>query len=92
MFPVKEKYFYGRRKGRKISTTNSKLVKDFSYKYYLLEEQINKLKLNENNKNVLEIGFGNGENLVNMSLNNPNDLFIGCDAYYNGCAKLLKKL
>ena len=34
-------------KGRKISSTNSKLVKDFSYKYYLQEEQINKLKLNE---------------------------------------------
>ena len=27
-----------------------------------------------------------------MSLNKPNDLFIGCDAYYNGCAKLLKKI
>ena len=92
MFPLNEKKFYGRRKGRKISTTNSELVKDFSDKYYLLEEQIDKLKPNENNKNVLEIGFGNGENLVNMSVNNPNYLFIGCDAYFNGCAKLLKKI
>ena len=92
MFPINEKKFYGRRKGRKISTTNSELVKDFSDKYYLLEEQIDKLKPNENNKNVLEIGFGNGENLVNMSVNNPNYLFIGCDAYFNGCAKLLKKI
>ena len=90
MFPINEKKFYGRRKGRKISNSNSKLVKDFSYKYYLLEEQIDKLKLSENNKNVLEIGFGNGENLLNMSRNNPNDLFIGCDAYFNGCVKLLK--
>ena len=92
MFPISEKKFYGRRKGRKISSTESKLVKDFSYKYYLLEEQIDKLKHYENNKNVLEIGFGNGDNLVNMSLKNPNDLFIGCDAYYNGCVKLLKKI
>ena len=27
-----------------------------------------------------------------MSLNKPNDLFIGCDAYYNGCVKLLKQI
>ena len=31
-------------------------------------------------------------NLVHMSLNKPNDLFIGCDAYYNGCTKLLKQI
>ena len=49
-------------------------------------------KLNQHSINILEIGFGNGDNLVNMSLNKPNDLFIGCDAYYNGCVKLLKKI
>ena len=92
MFPRNEKKFYGRRKGRKISSTNSKLVEEFSHRYYLREELIYKLKLDKNIKNVLEIGFGNGENLVNMSLSNPNDLFIGCDAYSNGCAKLLKKI
>ena len=85
-----ENFFYGRRKGRKISSTNSKLLHDFSNKFYLIEEQIYKLKINEYNKNILEIGFGNGENLVNMSLKSPNNLFIGCDAYRNGCIKLLK--
>ena len=40
----------------------------------------------------MEIGFGNGENLVNMSQKNPNNLFIGCDAYYNGCTKLVKQI
>ena len=59
---------------------------------YLHEDQICKLALNECNKNILEIGFGNGDNLVSMSLNKPNDFFIGCDAYYNGCAKLLKQI
>ena len=67
-------------------------VKDYSYKFYLQEEQISKLKLKENNKNILEIGFGSGENLVNLSLNQPNDVFIGCDPYYNGCIKLLKQI
>ncbi len=92
LFPRNEKNFYGRRKGRKVSSTISKLVEDYSYKFYLQEDQICKLKLHENEKNILEIGFGNGENLVNMSLNKPNDLFIGCDAYYNGCTKLVRQI
>ena len=31
MFKKNENFFYGRRKGRKISSTNLKLVEDFSY-------------------------------------------------------------
>jgi len=92
LFPKQGKKFYGRRNGRRISSTNLNLLEDFSYKYYLREEQIYKLKINEYNKNILEIGFGNGENLVNMSLKNPDHLFIGCDAYRNGCIKLLNKI
>ena len=71
---------------------NLKLLEDYSNKFYLNENQISKLAPNEYNKNILEIGFGNGDNLVNMSLNEPNNLFIGCDAYQNGCVKLLKKI
>ena len=92
MFLKNQKKFYGRRKGRRISSMNLKLLEDYSNKFYLNENQISKLAPNEYNKNILEIGFGNGDNLVNMSLNEPNNLFIGCDAYYNGCVKLLKKI
>ena len=92
MFVKNQKKFYGRRKGRKISSTNFRLVNDFSHKFYLQDEKIFKLTPNEYNQNILEIGFGNGDNLVNMSLKKPNNLFIGCDAYYNGCAKLLKQI
>ena len=92
MFSKNQKKFYGRRKGRRISSTNLKLLENYSNKFYLQEEQICKLAHYEYNKNILEIGFGNGDNLVNMSLNKPNNLFIGCDAYYNGCVKLLKKI
>ena len=87
-----QKKIYGRRKGRRISSMNLKLLEDYSNKFYLNENQISKLAPNEYNKNILEIGFGNGDNLVNMSLNEPNNFFIGCDAYYNGCVKLLKKI
>ena len=89
---LKNQKFYGRRKGRRISSKNLKLLEGYSNKFYLHEDQICKLVPYEYNKNILEIGFGNGDNLVNMSLNKPNDLFIGCDAYYNGCVKLLKKI
>ena len=92
MFLKNQKKFYGRRKGRRISSMNLKLLENYSNKFYLQEEQICKLAPYEYNKNILEIGFGNGDNLVNMSLNKPNNLFIGCDAYYNGCVKLLKKI
>ena len=92
MFLKNQKKFYGRRKGRRISSLNLKLLNDYSNKFYLHEDQIYNLHSQENKKNILEIGFGNGDNLVNMSLNEPNNLFIGCDAYYNGCLKLLKKI
>ena len=92
MFLKNQKKFYGRRKGRRVSSMNLKLLENYSNKFYLQEEQICKLAPYEYNKNILEIGFGNGDNLVNMSLNKPNNLFIGCDVYYNGCVKLLKKI
>ena len=92
MFLKNQKTFHGRRKGRRISSMNLKFLEDFSYKFYLQEDQISKLESYEYNKNILEIGFGNGDNLVNMSLDKPNYFFIGCDAYYNGCAKLLKQI
>ena len=79
MYTKKKNNFYGRRKGRKISFAKLNLEEDYRYKFYLQENQINKLKFNKYFRNILEIGFGSGENLVNMSLNKPNDLFIGCE-------------
>lgn len=40
----------------------------------------------------LEIGFGGGEHIAQMALNNPNDLFIGCEPFINGVASLLVKI
>ena len=71
-----QKFFYGRRKGRKISSTNYKLVKDFSNRFYLQDDQICKLAPYKFNKNILEIGFGNGDNLLNMSLKKRHESLI----------------
>jgi tRNA (guanine-N7-)-methyltransferase len=92
LFSKNKIFFHGRRKGRKISPTKLKLLEDYRNSFYLREDKICKLKLYKFKKNILEIGFGNGQNLVNMSLNQPNDLFIGCDVYFNGCAKLLDQI
>mgnify|MGYP001238353553 CR=1 FL=1 len=90
MSPEKKKYFYGRRKGRKISSTNSKLVNDFCHKFYLKEEQIFKLKYHEYKKNILEIGFGDGENLISNALNNLDSFYVGIEVYEAGVAKVLE--
>ena len=41
------------------------------------------------NKNVLEIGFGNGENLIHMAVKYPNVNFIGVELYKKGICNLL---
>ena len=38
---------------------------------------------------ILEIGFGNGENLVNLAQENPNNLYIGSEVYMAGIGQVL---
>ncbi len=40
----------------------------------------------------LEVGFGSGEHLAHRAVQNPDILFIGCEVYENGIAKLLEKV
>ena len=55
MFPINEKNFYGRRKGRRISSINLKLLDDYSNKFYLHEDQIFNLAPYEYNKNIYKM-------------------------------------
>ena len=41
---------------------------------------------------VLEIGFGDGENLINSAKTNPNFFYIGADPFLNTTAKCLSKI
>ena len=45
-----------------------------------------------NNYNIIEIGFGNGDNLVNLAIQYPNINFIGIEIYKKGLCKILKKI
>jgi tRNA (guanine-N7-)-methyltransferase len=43
-------------------------------------------------KQSLEIGFGGGEHLAAQAACNPETLYIGCEPYVNGVAKLLVQI
>ena len=38
---------------------------------------------------ILEIGFGNGESLVNLAKENPHNLYIGSEVYMAGIGQVL---
>ena len=91
--------FYGRRKGRKLSAANSLALElgknfilqksDFSEKSESLSEKLLGIKLEQV---VLEIGFGNGENLLNSAKKNPETLFLGADPFLNTNAKCIREI
>tara|TARA_A100000164_G_scaffold50356_1_gene39016 strand:- start:9 stop:578 length:570 start_codon:yes stop_codon:yes gene_type:complete len=43
-------------------------------------------------KIIIEVGFGDGEHLIQSAITNPKTLFVGSEVYVNGVAKVLKKI
>ncbi|XRY30728.1 MAG: tRNA (guanosine(46)-N7)-methyltransferase TrmB [Buchnera aphidicola (Tetraneura akinire)] len=41
---------------------------------------------------ILEIGFGNGESLINSAIEHPNKNFLGIELYLPGIGNILKKI
>ena len=78
--------FYKKRPRRSLSKKQKKLLK-FTLQKFLFEKEI----IN-NNKKLLEIGFGYGENLIHLSKNNPDTSIIGCEVYEPGIASLVEKI
>ena len=75
---------YGRKRGKKNKYLISRYRKHVN-KYLLEEIPINK-------EIIVEIGSGNGENIINLSKLNPNKLIIACEVYVDGNASLVSKL
>ena len=50
------------------------------------------LLLNNDRFNVIEIGFGNGDNLIKMAVQYPKINFIGIELYKKGICNILKKI
>ena len=62
--------FYGRRRGRKLSKSGQLAIK-YGKDYLIKEKEISSI-CNYQKHIVLEIGFGDGENLVNSAKINSN--------------------
>ena len=86
----KNPIFYGRRKGRKLSKSGQLAIIDG--KKYLIEKKDLANIFNFKKYIILEIGFGDGENLINSAKINPNFFYIGADPFLNTTAKCLNKL
>jgi len=88
--------FYGRRKGRKLSATakmaliygENYLIKSKNQTHYFSEL----FHSNKNQKIILEIGFGNGDNLVELAKKNPEKLYIGAEPFLNSAVQCIQKL
>jgi len=80
---LKKKIFFGRLKSRKLSNLKSfflnRFKKDFTFDF------------NENLEGnyILEIGFGLGDNILNLAKNNPKYFYVGVDPYLNGSANVI---
>ena len=83
--------FYGRRIGRKLSKSGILALKAGS-KYILQYDKFSEDFLNFNKKIVLEIGFGDGKNLINSAKQNPEILYLGADPFLNTTVKCIKQI
>ena len=81
-----------RRSGRLTSAQNK--AWDNYWDFYGVNPEIGALNLsklfeNKNQKFVLEIGFGNGENLIDCAINDPYSNFSGIEVYRAGIGQCL---
>lgn len=77
---------FGRRHGKKLSNRKQWLMDN------LLPEITPKAKDLKNESLVLEVGFGNGEHLRDLALQNPEKIIIGAEPFANGVAALLSAI
>lgn len=107
MFSFKKEYpqFYsykGRKISKKISISKKNLI-DKTYHQFSIDESVIKYQIDKSSKKKIifpkiykkinvEIGFGNGEFLIQNALANPQELYIGVEVYLNGIAKVLSSI
>ena len=86
--------FYGRGKGRNLSKSKYSTLKFKGPKFLIDQNQIfeKDICVTGEEKNILEIGFGDGENLINLAKKFPKINFIAADPYVNSYIKVLEKI
>ena len=83
--------FYGRRKGRRISETGILALKQGS-RFIIECENFFETFFSDKKKIILEIGFGDGENLINSAKANPDTFYLGADPFLNTTIKCIKQI
>ncbi len=77
---------FGRRHGKKLSNRKQWLIDN------LLPKIAPNSSENAEKQAILEIGFGNGEHLRDLAINNPDSIIIGAEPFANGVAALLSAM
>lgn len=77
---------FGRRHGKKLSIRKQWLMDN------LLPDIVPNVEDFAKKPVILEIGFGNGEHLRDLSLNNPESIVVGAEPFANGVAALLSAI
>lgn len=77
-----------KRKKRINSTKKREIAKSFLPTLLLNLAEVKKLE----QKVSCEIGFGSGENILQLAINNPDKLYIGCEVYENGVVNLATEI
>ena len=83
---------FGRKKGRRLSYTKQKLLEEFLPNISLDNDERLRYVFSLKKHLFLEFGFGHGENIIKLSVNRPDWVFIAIDPFINGVASLLEKI
>lgn len=83
--------FYGRRKGRTLRQ-KAQAAFEAGLPSLTFDPEENFFTHQHPVEAWLEIGFGSGEHLLAQLKQHPTFLFLGCEAYQNGVAALIKEL
>ena len=87
---IESPIFYGRRKGRKLSKSSQLALKE-GRRYFIQKKDLNKI-FDPEKYIILEIGFGNGDNLINSAKTNSDFFYIGSDPFLNTTTKCLDEI
>lgn len=97
MIDIKQKTFFGRRKGKGMSKAKKDLISSEMPKFEIKLPKSGTIDFNKlfdftPSKLIFEIGYGDGDHIVQMALKNPDVGFIGTEVFVNGNASILKKI
>ena len=94
--------FQGRRVSKKLSPAKVEIYKNLFYQFSFDNEIIQYLESKKSNfnlknkhrlkKTVIEVGFGNGENLIKQAKLNTDFFYFGSEVFVNGIVNVLKEI